>query len=137
MKFLVPLFLTIIAFSNCEDLQVLVKNFEAKIRSLIDAKNFDGLAKYIHEHPKFWIAKIAPRDKQEIIDCLKNGTFILFNGVGPSDIPKIGFEEPSQTDSRIGVFRNMTDGREVDYKLRKQNGTEFGYLIHDYIDYKA
>ncbi|CAI5443496.1 unnamed protein product [Caenorhabditis angaria] len=134
MKFLVLLLLTIIAFSNCEDLQVLVKNFEAKIRSLIDAKNFDGLSKYLADHMKFRVNEIQGGPKQDFINYSKNGTFVMFNGVGPKDIPEIkAYEE----NSLIYVDRNLTGGRHVNYLIEKQNGTEFGYLMNHYFDYKS
>ncbi|CAI5443495.1 unnamed protein product [Caenorhabditis angaria] len=137
MKFLVLLLLTIIAFSNCDnydDLKVLVKNFEAKIQSLLAAKNFDGLSKYLEDHMNFSVNEVEGGQKQDFINCLKNGTFVMFDGVAPKDIPEI---EAYEENSQINVYRGFPGKRYVDYLIEKQNGTEFGYLLIHYFDYKS
>ncbi|CAI5443492.1 unnamed protein product [Caenorhabditis angaria] len=130
MKFLVLLLLTIIAFSNCQDLQVVAKNFEAKIQSLLAAKNFDALSTYINETFYYFIVGDLDGGKDDFIRYLKNGTFTLFNGVGPNDIPQFRlFLHHIHI-----VSRNLTNGRLLQYGLYPNKEAEFGYLLYDYYD---
>ncbi|CAI5443497.1 unnamed protein product [Caenorhabditis angaria] len=135
MKFLVPLLflLTIIAFSNCETPAEIVKNFEAKIISILAAKNFDDFEKYVDMAIELTTNETNRRTigirREDLIGGLKNGTFTLFKGIGPNDVPKI-----KNYDHIIETYRNFTNGRKLRYRIDKTTSNDLGYIITIYYD---
>ncbi|CAI5443494.1 unnamed protein product [Caenorhabditis angaria] len=132
MKFLLFfLLLTIIAFSNCgkfDDMRAIVKNLRLKINSLVAAKDFDGLSKYLADNFSFTVIKIDGKSKKDFIAYLKNGTFEMSNLFGRNEVTSI-----HKNNVGFGVINGNISSN---YLLVEANRTEFGYLMATYNAYK-
>ncbi|CAI5443751.1 unnamed protein product [Caenorhabditis angaria] len=141
MKFLIlHVLLAIFAFSKCqppnatEETRNFVKTFEAKISALLAAKNFDGLSKYIAEKLTFGVNGVSGYTRQEFIDYLKNGTFVMFNGFDPKDL----LDDIHIQSDEMFVSRSWITGkteRRLYYALEEHDGTEFGRLFSRYFEW--